>query len=467
MSHSTHPQSRRSFNKTLSAMAAGSLFAVSEEVFSDNLVGPDLKIGVFRVDVTPPKGHSCCGGWIKPVEIIDDPLEAIGIVITGLAKPFALIAVDWTGICNSAHIQLRQAVAKEIGTEPTHVAIQAVHQHNAPFACLDTQSLIDPHPELPAVVDREFFSAVTKSIAKAAAKAANESKPCTEVGFGSAKVDSVASNRRILDESGKLKDWRGSASKNPAHQAAPEGLIDPLLRTISFFSGETRVAALHYYATHPMSYYGDGRVTSDFVGLARKQLQDAEHECTHIYFTGCSGNIAPGKYNDGTPESRKRLTERMATALRASDESTKRFPIRTLSWSFQNVTPLPRPEFDRENLKVDIADKTKSTVDRSRPAFTLAYLDRCERGDPLVLSCLKINDLAIVHLPAESFVEYQLAAQELGKGKQVCVAAYGDGGPWYIPTKEAYPQGGYEVSVAFGAAGIDPAFRQAIERLLI
>jgi len=27
------------------------------------------------------------------------------------------------------------------------------------------------------------------------------------------------------------------------------------------------VLALHAYATHPMSYYGRGEVTSDFVGL--------------------------------------------------------------------------------------------------------------------------------------------------------------------------------------------------------
>ena len=53
-----------------------------------------------------------------------------------------------------------------------------------------------------------------------------------------------------------------------------------------------------------------------------------------------------------------------------------------------------------------------------------------------------------MHLPAECFVEYQLRAQQLASSRFIATAAYGDGGPWYIPIKEAYPQGGYEVDIA-------------------
>ena len=49
------------------------------------------------------------------------------------------------------------------------------------------------------------------------------------------------------------------------------GTIDPLLRSVSFYQGERPLARLYYYTTHPMSYYGDGRVSADFVGLARQQ----------------------------------------------------------------------------------------------------------------------------------------------------------------------------------------------------
>ena len=54
---------------------------------------------------------------------------------------------------------------------------------------------------------------------------------------------------------------------------APEGYIDGFLRTISFCDGEAPFVQMHYYATHPQSYYGDRRVTYDVPGLARERLE--------------------------------------------------------------------------------------------------------------------------------------------------------------------------------------------------
>jgi hypothetical protein len=34
-------------------------------------------------------------------------------------------------------------------------------------------------------------------------------------------------------------------------QLLPGGLIDPMLKTITFATGDTPLARLHYYATHP------------------------------------------------------------------------------------------------------------------------------------------------------------------------------------------------------------------------
>jgi len=48
----------------------------------------------------------------------------------------------------------------------------------------------------------------------------------------------------------------------------------------------------------------------------------------------------------------------------------------------------------------------------------------------------------------------------------VAAAAYGDGGPWYIPIKEEYPAGGYEVSVAFCHHEVDALLTAGIEQLL-
>ncbi|MEY4090625.1 MAG: hypothetical protein RJB55_2896, partial [Verrucomicrobiota bacterium] len=51
-------------------------------------------------------------------------------------------------------------------------------------------------------------------------------------------------------------------------------------------------------------------------------------------------------------------------------------------------------------------------------------------------------------------------------GEPVAVAAYGDEGPWYIPTRGEFPAGGYEVEHAFLAPGTDEQMRSAMRDLL-
>ena len=46
------------------------------------------------------------------------------------------------------------------------------------------------------------------------------------------------------------------------------------------------------------------------------------------------------------------------------------------------------------------------------------------------------------------------------------MAAYGDGGPWYVPTRAEFPAGGYEVDFAFCAPETDGQLRRAIASLL-
>src|SRR5262249_12595373 len=149
----------------------------------------------------------------------------------------------------------------------------------------------------------------------------------THVAAGQARVEQVASNRRVnRAPDGKVLAMRGSSCKDAKLRALPEGLIDPWLKTVAFYDRGEKIAACHYYATHPMSYYGHGRVSSDFAGLARKQRQRDEPDCCHLYFTGCAGNIAAGKYNDGSPAVRPVLVRRVYEGIVASEQTLRPEP---------------------------------------------------------------------------------------------------------------------------------------------
>ncbi len=466
---SNHNNTRRSFLKKSAIATAFAGSTLAQQSFASNLAPnqPTLKIATFRFDVTPPTGHPLCGGWITPVKSVSDNLEAIGYVILGIDKPVVICAVDWTGILNSAHVAWRTALAQAAGTTPERVAVQCVHQHDAPFVCIDAEKLVSKQNDALIIVQMDFFNACLNKATQAIKEAIPRARPLTHIAQGESKVQKVASNRRVaIGPNGKITKMRGSACKDPELIAMPEGLIDPMLKTVAFYDGEKKVLASHYYATHPMSHYGQGNVSSDFVGLARKQRQKEEPDCTHIYFTGASGNISAGKYNNGSPEARVELTQRIYEGIIASEKNLKPEPITGISWKTHELLASVNPLFTKESETTLLENKKNQPANRIRPAMRLAWMDRVKAKTPIILSALHINKTSLLHLPAESFLEYQLRAQKLQPGRFVATAAYGDGGPWYIPVKEAYPQGGYEVSVANCAEDVDAQMTEGMQKIL-
>lgn len=453
----------------VAAAAATTLSGVAghPDGMAATVAGEAWSIAPFRFDVTPPIGHSCCGGWIPPVAIVDDPLEAAGFVLRGAGGPIVVCAVDWCALSNAAHLEWRRALAEAAGTTPDRVAVQCVHQHNAPLACLETEALVTAEGDLPHVLDLDFFERVLADARRAVAAAARTPRPLTHVAHGMARVDRIASNRRVdRDADGRVLRGRPSACRDPELTALPEGLVDPWLRTVAFYDGAEKVVACHFYATHPMSFYADGRATSDFAGLARKRRQADEPGCLHVYFTGCAGDVAAGKYNDGSPESRVALTDRLYDGIVGSEAALDRRPVQSVTWRSTEILPVVRGSFDAAELQRRIKDRSGRVVDRSRSAYMLAWLRRLEAARPVPLSALGINDATLLYLPAECFVGYQLRAQAIAGERFVATAAYGDGGGWYIPVREEYPQGGYEISVAFSDPGIDDLLTDALHALL-
>src|SRR5262245_31731896 len=212
---------------------------------------PALHLATFAADVTPPLGHPLCGGWIEPARAVDDPLKALGVVLLGQGKPVVLCVFDWVALRNDAHLAVRQALADAAGTTIDRVTVHAVHPHNAPFADVGAQKLLD-EAKGPPSLDLKFFDNVVEAVSAACRDALKKPRQFDHIGLGSATVKEVASNRRVLGPDGRVKFTRTSATTNPAARAEPEGLIDPVLRTLSFWDNETPLALLHYYATHPM-----------------------------------------------------------------------------------------------------------------------------------------------------------------------------------------------------------------------
>ena len=405
-----------------------------------------LRVATFDVDATPAVGTRMA--YEVAIRDADLPLRCRGVVISGAGDPIVLCAVDWIGIGNGAHDAFREGLAAAAGTSADRVAVHALHQHDAPQADFTAEKLLT---DLGATGHERFDGTLARAvIARAAAAiraALPQGKALSHVGCGRAAVAGIASNRRLIGADGKLRAWRASATKDAALRAEPDGTIDPFVQALVLFDGATPLAVVTTYATHPMSYYRTAVPGPDFPGIARLLRTQDVPTALHVHFTGAAGNIAAGKYNDGTHANRVILATRLATGMRQAFEAAvaDRRPVTAADVGFTAVPVrlAPRGDLDRAALEAKVRDGSDRGTFAA--ADTLAFLDRARQGHAIPVSCLRVGRVRMLHLPGELFVEYQLAAQAMRPDLQVMLAAYGDYGPGYIGTAAAYGEGGYEV----------------------
>jgi hypothetical protein len=359
----------------------------------------------------------------------------------------------------------RSTLAEAAETSADRVVVNCTHAHCTPWPDEEAQRLVSAYPDVPQVMDPAWCEQTLASVAGAVRSAAADPAPFTHIGLGQATVEQVASNRRILGPDGKIEAVRWTATRDPGVRDEPEGLIDPFLKTISFWDNSRKLAALHYYAVHPTSYDNDRMVTSEFTGLACEQRNADEPESLHVYFTGCAGNVTAGKYNDGAIGNRPVLTGRIYRGIVESEKETVRVPVSTFDWRTEPVFLPPREDMNEPDQLAMIADESASGYDRNHAAIMLASLRR--KDVPVMLSYLDFGERAgILNLPAESFIEYQFFAQQQKPDAFVAVSAYGDCGPGYICMKDSYAQGGYEPTDSFVSPGCEAVMKAAIEKVM-
>jgi hypothetical protein len=421
-------------------------------------------LATFRCDVTPPLGEPLL--WATNSVRIEDPLWAKGLLLQDGTNRFVLCAIDWCLLANESEWSFRDTMARAAQTASTRVAIQCVHQHAAPYADEGAHRLLDAAPSPLPHLSAGFLDSVRSRLAAAVDEAMNRLESFDRIGTGGARMDRAASARRLRGEQGQPLVRYSTSGKDPKMAQAPEGPIDPMLKTITLARGTRPLVRLHYYATHPQTFCCDGRTSADFVGQAREETEQRE-KVFQIYFTGCSGDVTVGKYNDSSPQARTQLTERLKQGMQAAIEATRFAPAERIVWRTHGLTlPLrASQESVRTQSRAWVEDPKQSDGQRTYwGAMRLAFVERLAR--PVELSSLQMGHVHIVHLPGEPMLEFQRFAQQIKPDHCVAVAGYGDCGPAYICTDQALDEGGYEPSATNVGRGSEARLKQAIRLLL-
>ena len=107
-----------------------------------------------------------------------------------------------------------------------------------------------------------------------------------------------------------------------------------------------------------------------------------------------------------------------------------------------------------KDMAASMLTKSFGTVPMAETVCILETLDK--QDQPLLAEVQVIalsDDVAVVALPGEIFVELGLALKKASPFKHTFIAELSNGSIGYIPNREAYPQGNYEIVSARGEAG--------------
>jgi hypothetical protein len=297
---------------------------------------------------------------------------------------------------------------------------------------------------------------IAQSVSEAIAKLA-PAKAAATVG----KAEGISFNRRVIGKDGKCI-WQ-PRNIDPAVER-PAGPVDPDLGLLVFEPAAPRpspLAAYVNFAMHPTSVGGGVRVSADYPGVLCRLLRERKGaDMIPVFANGCCGNINHTDYLSGNPQ---RNTEQLGAAL--ADVAVQSWPnlrpVRTHAPRARSATvTLQRRTFTdadiakARDVTARMFTENLGTVPMAEAVCITETL--AKKDVPLEAEVQAISfsdDVAIVSLPGEIFVELGLALKAASPFKHTFIAELANGSIGYVPNRDAYPQGNYEVVSARCEAG--------------
>ncbi|HIE51903.1 MAG TPA: hypothetical protein EYP85_09105 [Armatimonadetes bacterium] len=425
-----------------------------------------FRAGAAEVVITPPVGGPMGGyleRWRESLGVQDD-LYARALWVEDGETSIAFVTADVMGFDEGLVAYVRDLLRESLGLPAEQVLLNASHTHAGP-AILPLRGEGERDESYLEVLARQLVSAV--QLARQRATAAR-------LGAGSASVQ-VGINRRE-----KTADRGVILGRNPL---GPAALYADVLKVET---PERRpLAVLFSHPAHPIIWGPDNlNFSADFPGVAARVVQQVlGPETVAMFAQGCCGDVNPPVVQ-GTQADVERVGTLLGAAVLQAWPATPTEAEGTIL-AVRAEVPLfcepPPPLEQAEQLVANAQERvTRYEIEHRLPGeqraaqaeyeWARAVLAAARAVEDLPapvceVSAVAVNEIAIVGLAAEPFVQVALEIEERSPFMETMIWGCTNGLIGYIPTTEAYPEGGYEVEVAYKRYGTLPLRPESASRL--
>ena len=371
-----------------------------------------MKAGFAEAEITPQVPCPIGGYGDNVAEEILSPLFTRALYIEGDRESWTISSSDVIGLDRADICIPVMKALKKAGYEGG-VLLTASHTHSGPHTRFPTET---PLRRRDAAYVERVRAALVDTILSAKSSAAP-----AEVGVGRTYAGENI-NRRV-----NLED--GSHYYLPRHKELYQyatGLTDEEVGVVSFRRADAKrpIVTLVNYTAHALTI-GNFKwvISADYPGVLVERLA-ALTGAPAVFTQGACGNVHPYGFETG-PRRMREMGERLAVAAYEVWEDLSYTREASVAWAKRAVT-----------LPVQ-----KSTYDR-RKEYTALWRDLDEIATDMIAA--RVGNVIFVGEPGELFVEVGMALKRRSPSPFTYILYNTNDYCDYIPTREAYGQGGYE-----------------------
>ncbi|MFN8439376.1 MAG: neutral/alkaline non-lysosomal ceramidase N-terminal domain-containing protein [Caldilineaceae bacterium] len=406
-----------------------------------------MKAGVAEIDITPPVGTDMTGFIAREGSSIGvlDPLFARALILDDGATQAAIITCDLLGLHLSFVNEVRSTIAATTGIPAAHILVTCSHTHAGP-ATLFLQDC--------GVIDAAYMARLHHALVEV-----------TQTAFDARR-------------SATLTVGHGNVTANVHNRRTPGDVIDPDLAILHISDEQgTPFAILLNYACHPTCLQAENRLFSaEYPGIAVRKVAAATKAIT-LFVTGAIGDVGPVTRGMETMQS---LGEAIGDeALRLLGEEIKNHKKDEIHEKLVvgreelSLPLLSSPSLEWWEAEAKRWQEMQVAPDvpllPSHPRIPIAMRNWSSRMRDLTqqgtipsnvnteVQVIRLGEIAFISAPGELFVELGLAIKSAAPIPHIFLCGFGNDDVGYIPTRWAYPKGGYEIAEAYKYYGYPTA----------
>ena len=453
-----------------------------------------MNAGFSKHKIIVPKKFQLSGFITRKEQFSDKILDSLYIrtvVLEADNRQFIIICYDVLALSWDFVTDVRKKLNSIYGIDKSSVILCATHTHSAPasvylFRC--------------GKIDESFITDLKASSLKAVEEAIQDMEIAT-FGYKTVKLTDKSYNRRI-----KLADGRVVMNQNPIDKVIKQGQIDEDFTILKFeAAGKTKGIILNFGA-HACTVCEPG-ITADYPGeLCRLVEEELGNDVVTTFWMGAAGNVNPIVEKFSYDEMKNN-----STAIFSEIESAL-YDIKTNAFSsvttigrqilLDFVPPLTIAELEERKHLFSLIENgitntpqvkpilkeisnilnipPTETVEIEKASFVAGAMveyydtllvsaknDEMPKSIPFEINMIQIDTFKIFFLSAEIFSETARSIKGSYPASIIVSMSAGSGNVGYLPTAEAFADGGYEVDHSYKFYGLPGQLANNCEQRVI